>query len=104
MAIFTSKIICNHCGKFYKRKNERDKFKWICQGYDNYSECRRIVIDEEGMKEFISRRLYPQDRSEDNISLLINNVDKIQIEDRFKFTVHIKNDQPMYRNGNHTQY
>lgn len=104
MTTYTSKIVCVRCGKFYKRKNERGKFKWVCQGYDNFSICKRIIIDEEGMTEFISRRLYPQDRTEENIQNLIKSVSKIEIKDKYDFTVYMINGESMYRNGNHTHY
>lgn len=104
MATFTGKIICNHCGKFYKRKLERGKYRWVCQGYDNYSECTRIAVDESAMIEFISRRLYVQDRIQDKIERLLETVTKITVDGRDNFQVYFENAEPMYRYEGHIQY
>lgn len=99
MPIFTSKIICSHCGKFFKRNIERGKYKWICP------DCLLYEIDEDKMVEFISRRLYVQERTNENIQNLISSkVDKITVEDTDRFKVFIINDLPMYRNECHMHY
>lgn len=104
MAIFTGKILCE-CGKYYKRKNERGKFKWVCQGYDNYSSCQRNIVDEEGLKEFISRRLFVGERNEDNIAKLIEDrVQRIEIVDKENFTVIFNKEEMMYSKQGHFHY
>jgi hypothetical protein len=104
LAIFTGKILCE-CGKHYKRKNERGKFKWVCQGYDNYSSCQRNIVDEEGLKEFISRRLFVGDRNEGNILKLIEDrVQKIEIISKDDFKVTFFNEEIMYQQQGHFHY
>ncbi|PLR99663.1 zinc ribbon domain-containing protein [Bacillus sp. T33-2] len=105
MAVFTGKMICSHCEKLYKRKNERGIFKWVCQGYDNYSSCKRIIVDENRMVEFISRRLKIEERSEENIyNLIMHKVDRIQVSDKNDFIVHMVNQEPMYMKEGQIQY
>lgn len=104
MAIFTSKILCE-CGKYYKRKNERGKFKWVCQGFEMNTTCQRNIVDEEGMKEFISRRLFVDERNDINIIKLIDErVQRIEIVDKDNFTVIFHKEEMMYRKYGHSHY
>lgn len=58
--LFSRKIKCSHCSKYYKRKIEGRVTKhnvYVCSLYDNKGECVRNAIHEDYLVELIERRL-----------------------------------------------
>jgi hypothetical protein len=105
VAIFTGKIICGHCKKSFKRKSERGKYKWVCSGYNDETTCERNIVDEEGLIEFIGRRLFVQERKLEILIPFINeSVIQILINETRDFEVHFHDQEPMYTKNRHIHY
>ena len=105
MAIFTGKIYCGNCERMYKRKNDRGKNKWICQGFESLSICAENILSEDAMIEFISRRLFVTDRTLDAVTKFINDhVERIVVKDINDFHVIINGQQHMFMKPGHIHY
>jgi hypothetical protein len=105
MAIFTSKIHCGNCKNIYIRKNDRGKFKWICQSYEEFSNCLSNIVSEEALIEFISRRFYLEDRIlEKVIPFIESSVESIIVKGKNNFEVLIRGQEPMLWRPGHIQY
>jgi hypothetical protein len=44
---------------------------WICQSYKEFSSCVSIIVSEEALTEFLSRRLWQEDRTLENVKHFI---------------------------------
>lgn len=105
MAIFTGKIFCGNCEKMFKRKNEKGKFKWSCQGSENFSICTRNILSEDAMIEFISRRLVISERTLETVTQFIEDyVDRIVVKDINEFEVGIRGQEAMFMKPGHIHY
>ncbi len=99
--IFSRKIKCKHCGGNFKSKKERNTRKYICSNYDNYGKCVRIPIEEDFLKELITKR-FQKEMSNEEMSEI---VDEIIIEDKLLFEIHFKNsDKPIIFSEKYIQY
>jgi hypothetical protein len=105
MSIFTNKILCGNCEKVFIRKNERGKNKWICESYDLFSNCLSNIVSEDALIEFISRRLWTEDRTPENVMNLIEaKVEKIVVKDLNDFNVSIRGQEAMVWKPGHIHY
>ncbi len=91
MILFSKKIKCKHCGGNFKSKKERGKRKYICSRYDNYGECRRVIIEEDFLIGVINKR-YGKELSEKEIK---SKVDYIEVEDKLLFTIYLTDMEPI---------
>ncbi len=87
-SIFFKKIVCNHCGGFFKRRRERGKYKWVCTRRENYGDCLRIPIEEEFLIDVIKKR-YEIRNMEIEDCQIRDKVKQITIEDKMKFTIEL---------------
>ena len=56
MYLFSGKIKCMQCGKFYRGKSDRSKKIYICQGYSNgTTDCSRFKIVEDDLMYTITK-------------------------------------------------
>jgi hypothetical protein len=116
MPLFSGLIRCPYCKGNYKAKKEKGKQKYICSTYDNYGQCRRIAIEEEFLLELLERRYGKL--TEDEIMDIVDYVEvfdkkvirkrneltgKIERENVYMLTIHLKNDQPIVLSGNFLQ-
>jgi hypothetical protein len=102
MAIFTNKIECGNCENVFQQKSERGKSYWSCQGDET---CGINIVSEEAMIEFISRRLWVDDRIKDKITYFIEkSVEKIVVNDKNHFDVFIRGQEPMSWKPGHIHY
>lgn len=99
---FRSKIICKNCGKKYRRKTEKGKFKFICGGYHNGNGCKeRIVINEEFIRGLINRRFQRELSDEELIGIL----DYIEIESDLIMEIHFTDGSiPILLKGSFIQF
>ena len=101
--LFSRKIKCKHCGKNYKGKKERGRRIYICSSYDNGTgNCKREVLSEEDLVELLLRRYGKEfEITKENIQ---NTVENIIVEDKWTFTINLKNDKPIIFGDNFIQY
>jgi hypothetical protein len=90
MAIFTGKIYCNLCKKPFKRKLERDTYRWICQSYDNKQSCERLKVEEDWLINLVSMRLF-WDEKEQLEKFIQQELDHIVFESKYRVVVKFKN-------------
>jgi hypothetical protein len=45
--LFSKKIKCKNCEKNFRGINERNKRKYVCSTYSNYSSCIRHILEED---------------------------------------------------------
>jgi len=88
---FKSKIKCIHCGKNYKKRKDRNKIVYICQSYDNYSQCKRIPISHDFLVAALEKR-YEKVLTDEEIE---RKVKRIEIEDRLLFTIYLTDQEPI---------
>jgi DUF4097 and DUF4098 domain-containing protein YvlB len=116
MTLFSSLIRCPYCKGNYKSKKEKGKQKYICSTYDNYGQCKRIAVEEEFLLELLERR-YGQ-LTEDKIENVVDYIEvfdkkvirkrneltgKMERENVYVLTIHLKNDQPIVLSENFLQ-
>lgn len=102
MTLFSKKIKCLHCGKNFKAKKEREKYKYLCSTYDNKGACKREVLHEEFLVDLLIRRYGENfEVSKQNIQ---NTVEKIEVEDKWTFTIYLKNDRPIIYGDDFVQF
>jgi NAD-dependent DNA ligase len=98
MAIFSNKMVCESCGKvFVQHKGENGKNYWSCQGDSECpNQCANNIVNEDGMLEFISRRLWIGDRTPRKIQHFIDTkVEKIKVKAAYNITVDVMGDKSM---------
>ena|SRR5690606_41675302 len=97
-SLFYKKIKCVHCGGNFKRRKNRKKYAWLCSRRENgYSNCPRVVIDEEYLIEVIEKRIQTDLTPE-----IVNDiVEQIEVEDTLLFTIHFTNQEPIIFSRNH---
>ncbi|GIN23142.1 zinc ribbon domain-containing protein [Siminovitchia fordii] len=99
--LFSRKVKCKMCGKNMKGKLEKGVRKYVCSSYDNYSLCQRTLIEEKSLRELIEKR-HRREMSNEEISEI---VDKIIVEDKHLFEIHLKNsDKPIIFGRNFIQF
>lgn len=102
MAVFTNKIVCINCENLFQLKYERGKSYWSCQGNEK---CGINIVSEDAMIEFISRRLWSEDRTKEKITYFIEkSVEKIVVKDKNDFDVFIRGQEPMSWKPGHIHY
>jgi len=74
MYLYSGLIKCKLCGKNFRGKKERGKKCYICSGYHNYRNCKRIQLDEEDI-DFVVKRHIPKSE----VKLIEVHEDKIVI-------------------------
>jgi hypothetical protein len=105
MAIFTEKMICSNCKNVYIRKIEQGKFRWVCKNFDDFSNCVSNIVSEEAMIEFISRRLYIDERTLENTTKFIEDkLERIVVKGAYDFMVSIRGQEPMFMKPGHFHY
>jgi hypothetical protein len=102
---YSNKIICGNCGSTYIKKNERGKSKWICQRFEELSSCASKIVSEEALTEFLSRRLWIDERTPESVKHFIETkVEKIVVKDAYNFIASIRGQGPMFWNGPNIQF
>jgi hypothetical protein len=100
MSLFKKKVICVHCGGFFKRRKERNKYKMICSRVDNYGDCKRVVIEEDFLISTLEKRF---GRELTDVEI-VEVVEKIEIEDKLLFKIYLKDQEPIIYGRNHIVY
>jgi hypothetical protein len=102
MAIFSNKIHCGNCENVFHPNNERGKTYWSCQGDEK---CGINIVSEDAMIEFISRRLWIDDRTKEKITQLVErSVEKIVVKDKNNFDVFFRGQESMSWKPGHIHY
>lgn len=105
MVLFAGKMFCGNCESAYIRRHERGKYRWTCKSNNGNPECRNNIVSEDAMVEFISRRLYVEERTPDKISKFIEGkLDSVVVNGANNFMVHLKGQDPMFMKPGHIHY
>lgn len=100
--LFSRKIKCSYCGKNYKSKKERNKRVYVCSSYDNYGKCKREVLHEDFLVELLVRRYGEEFKTtKENVQ---KTVEKIEVVDKWTFTIYLNNDKPIIFGDNFVQF
>lgn len=102
MILFSRKIKCAHCNKNFKAKKERGNRVYVCSTYDNYGKCRREVMHQDELI-YLLRKRYGEDFeiTKENVQ---KTVEKIEVEDKWTFTIYLKNDRPIIYGDDFVQF
>ena len=102
MILFSKKIKCLNCGKNFKSKKERSGRRiYLCSSYDNgIGNCKREVLLEGEILWLLDRR-FKRRLSEKEIK---ESVKLIEVENKNKFTIFLKNDEPIILGDNYIQF
>lgn len=102
MILFSRKIKCAHCNRNFKAKKERGNRVYVCSTYDNYGKCRREVMHQDELI-YLLRKRYGEDFeiTKENVQ---NTVEKIEVEDKWTFTIYLKNDRPIIYGDDFVQF
>lgn len=90
---FTGKVYCSKCMTSMKYKRERNTQKIICSVYDNKGagSCERKIIEEDWILDKFVRRLFVDERTPENIELLIRDLKYIVFDSKSRIEFIFKN-------------